>query len=74
MVRTLELIEYARVSPTVRFDSILLAEPVVNPLTMDIVYGIGDLITAQDIEALMVLHTIDYVTGIPLYNNNVAEG
>ena len=40
MVRTLELIEYARVNPAVRFDSILLAEPVVNPLTMDIVYGI----------------------------------
>ena len=52
-------------------DSILLSEPVFNPVTLDMLHGSGDLITLQDIEALQAVHTIDYVTGFALQKNNV---
>ena len=49
-----------------KLDSILLSEPVLNPVTLDMLHGSGDLITLQDIEALQNVHTIEYVMGIAL--------
>ena len=49
-----------------KLDSILLSEPVLNPVTLDMLHGSGDLITLQDIEALQTVHTIEYVMGIAL--------
>ena len=49
-----------------KINSILLSEPVLNPVTLDMLHGSGDLIMLQDIEALQAVHTIDYVMGIAL--------
>ena len=54
-----------------KLDSILLSEPVLNPVTLNMLHGSGDLITLQDIEALQAVHTIEYVMGIALQKNNV---
>jgi hypothetical protein len=49
-----------------KLDSILLSEPIFNPVTLEMLHGSGDLIMLQDIEALQDIHTIDYVMGIAL--------
>jgi hypothetical protein len=56
-----------------KLDSILLSEPVLNPVTLNMLHGSGDLITLQDIEALQAVHTIEYVMGIALQKNVVSR-
>ena len=52
------------------YDSILLSESVLNPVTLGTLHGLGDLITLQDVKALRDIHTLDYVMGFKLHKNN----
>jgi len=49
-----------------KIDSILLFEPVLDPVTLDMLHGKGDLVFLEDIRALQAVHTIDYVVGVKL--------
>ena len=54
-----------------KIDSILLIEPVFNPVTLDMLHGKGDLVFLADIRALQTVHTIDYVIGVKLLRNTI---
>jgi len=52
-------------------DSILLFEPVFDPVTLDMLHGKCDLIFLEDIRALQAVHTIDVVIGVKLLRNTI---